>query len=719
MVPAAFALLRALPLTPTARSTAGARRAAAASGRRPAGAAAPRDAGRGAAGGDLGRGAGAASGWGAATTSSSSAATRCWRPRWCRGCAPSFGVELPLRALFEAPTVAALAAADRAAGAAEAPAAAAADRAGAAGRPRLPLSFAQERLWFLDQLEPGSPLYNMPAAVRLAGALDRGGAGARALGEIVRRHEALRTTFRQRRRASRCRSIAPAARRRPAASIDLGGAPGSRRAGTEAERLAARGGAAPVRPRRAARCCARSLLRARRRTSTCSLLTHAPHRRRRLVDGRADAASWRRSTRAFRAGAPAPLPELPSSTPTSPSGSAAGWRGERAGGGSSPTGGGSSRGAPRGARAADRPAAPGGAERRGGAAPAARSPARRSAAARRRSPGARGATLFMTLLAGFAALLAALHRAGRPRGRHAGRRPRRGREIEGLIGFFVNTLVLRVDLAGDPALRELLGAGAGDGARRPTPTRTCRSSGWSRSWRRSAASSRTAAVPGDARRCRTTPAEPLALPGLRAAAAGGRRRRRRSSTSPCAPDARRRTGWSAALEYSRDLFDAATVARLARPPRDACWPAAVGRPAAAPLASCRCCAAAERRRSCSSEWNDAGAPAARASRCLHELFAAQAARAPEAVALVVRRRGALTYGELDARGEPAGAPPAALGVGPEVAGGRLRSSARSELVVGAARRSSRRAAPTCRSIRPIRPSGWPSCSRTPARGGRW
>ena len=104
----------------------------------------------------------------------------------------AFGVELPLRALFEAPTVAELAErveAMRRAGLPVLPPVVPVERTGA-----LPLSFAQERLWFLDQLEPGSAVYNIPVALRLGGALDVA-ALERALDEIVRRHEALRTTF--------------------------------------------------------------------------------------------------------------------------------------------------------------------------------------------------------------------------------------------------------------------------------------------------------------------------------------------------------------------------------------------------------------------------------------------------------------------------------------------------------------------------------------------
>ncbi|HYO72554.1 MAG TPA: amino acid adenylation domain-containing protein, partial [Archangium sp.] len=58
----------------------------------------------------------------------------------------------------------------------------------------LPLSFAQQRLWFIEQLEPGGFTYNVPYAVRLRGPLEVA-ALERSLGEIIRRHETLRTTF--------------------------------------------------------------------------------------------------------------------------------------------------------------------------------------------------------------------------------------------------------------------------------------------------------------------------------------------------------------------------------------------------------------------------------------------------------------------------------------------------------------------------------------------
>ncbi|WPB76076.1 amino acid adenylation domain-containing protein [Archangium violaceum] len=104
-----------------------------------------------------------------------------------------FQADVPLRELLEHPTVAGLAAkVDAARGTAQARPADVMARISREGA--LPVSFAQQRLWFLDQLEPGSPLYNIPSAMQLEGALDVA-ALARAMAELVHRHESLRTTF--------------------------------------------------------------------------------------------------------------------------------------------------------------------------------------------------------------------------------------------------------------------------------------------------------------------------------------------------------------------------------------------------------------------------------------------------------------------------------------------------------------------------------------------
>ncbi|RKH26001.1 condensation domain-containing protein, partial [Corallococcus sicarius] len=103
----------------------------------------------------------------------------------------TFQRELPLRALFEAPTVATLA---QHINAVQTTTASAPKKLIAVRAPTAPLSFAQQRLWLLDQLQPGDASYNLPAALQLTGHLNVE-ALRRAFEALVQRHEALRTTF--------------------------------------------------------------------------------------------------------------------------------------------------------------------------------------------------------------------------------------------------------------------------------------------------------------------------------------------------------------------------------------------------------------------------------------------------------------------------------------------------------------------------------------------
>ncbi|MGA9994162.1 MAG: amino acid adenylation domain-containing protein [Pyrinomonadaceae bacterium] len=107
----------------------------------------------------------------------------------------TFNVNLPLKRFFENPVVAELAAWIEPSSQAG-PAKLASPIVPISRERVLPLSFAQQRLWFLDQLEPGSSIYNIPTALRLRGPLDME-ALERTLNEIVRRHESLRTVFRE------------------------------------------------------------------------------------------------------------------------------------------------------------------------------------------------------------------------------------------------------------------------------------------------------------------------------------------------------------------------------------------------------------------------------------------------------------------------------------------------------------------------------------------
>ena len=100
----------------------------------------------------------------------------------------TLSVEVPLRTLFEAPTVKVFA--ERLSSLSGGPVLPDIERVDREGR--LSLSYAQQRLWFIQELEEQTALYNMPGAFELKGALDRG-AFARAMQRIVERHEVLRT----------------------------------------------------------------------------------------------------------------------------------------------------------------------------------------------------------------------------------------------------------------------------------------------------------------------------------------------------------------------------------------------------------------------------------------------------------------------------------------------------------------------------------------------
>ncbi len=314
-----------------------------------------------------------------------------------------------------------------------------------------PLSFAQQRLWFLDQLEPGSSAYNLPVAVRLAGDLDVAALAA-AFGEVVRRHETLRTTFSSGTSGEPVQVVSPPLTRRPLPLADLSGLDGER-AGAEAHRLVGEAS------RRAFDLAAGPLFRTilLRLGLRDHLLAAGLHHT--VGDGWSQGlllAEVGALYAAFRSGRPSPLPELPIQygdwavwQRQSLSGEAletelAHWR-ERL------------RGMPPQLELpADRPrpAASAASTSRNGSLPFALSEP--TAEALRSLAADGGATLFMVLLAGFEALLA--HFSGQEDfgvGTPVAGRTRP--ETESLIGFFANTLVLRADVAGDPTSADLIG----------------------------------------------------------------------------------------------------------------------------------------------------------------------------------------------------------------------------------------------------------------------
>jgi amino acid adenylation domain-containing protein len=313
-------------------------------------------------------------------------------------------------------------------------------------RDRAPLSFAQARLWFIEQLEPGGSAYNLPTALRLTGRLDADALG-RSLNEIVRRHEALRTTFADEGGGAVQRIAAELTL--PLRVIDLTGRPEEERE-REAVRLSSAEAQTPF-DLSAGPLVRATLLRLAAEEHVLLLTLHHI-----IYDGWSMGVLVRETAalyEAYAAGRPSPLPELEIQYPDF-----AAWQREWLQGealeaqlrywkqkldGAPPVL----------ELPADRPR-PAAQTFRGAALrfSVPRGVSERLKALAREE----GATLYMTLLAAFQLLLA----------RHTGQDDivvgtpvanRNPAEVEPLIGFFVNTLVLRTDVSGRPTFRELLG----------------------------------------------------------------------------------------------------------------------------------------------------------------------------------------------------------------------------------------------------------------------
>jgi amino acid adenylation domain-containing protein len=526
------------------------------------------------------------------------------------------------------------------------------DRAAAArvpGIPRrdpgasAPLSFAQQRLWFLDQLYPGRSTYNIARRIRIGGALDLE-ALRRALDAIVARHETLRTTI-----------VAvdgtPQQRVAPALSIplpitDLGALPDRE---TQAQRLAVEEVRRPFELARGPLFRA-ALLRLQPEEHLLVLTVHHI-----ISDAWSLGVLFRELGALYRAsarGEPSPLPDLPiqyadyavwqrrtlHGEPLERE--LAYWREQLEG---LP---------PALDLLTDRPRPTVQSTR--GAKQSSLIPKPVSDGLKELSR-REGVTLFTSLLAAFHTLL----------GRYTGQEdivvgsPIAGRthaETEELVGFFVNTLALRLDLSGDPTFRELLQRARevtlGAYAHQDLPfEKLVEELQPERDLRRTPVFQVAFAY-------QNMPSHKLELPGLTL-------RSEPAESGNAKFDLmlymwQRADGLRAVLEYNTDLFDAGTIIRMLGHFQTLLEGIALDpdrRLSALPLLSHE-----ERNRSLMG-WNATAADYPE-DRSVHRLFEEQAARTPEAVALVAGPEQ-LTYRELDRRANRLAHHLRACGVGPD------------------------------------------------------
>jgi len=513
----------------------------------------------------------------------------------------------------------------------------------------LPLSFSQLRLWFLEQFEPGTTAYHMPEAVRLRGPLDVA-ALRRSLGEMVRRHESLRTTFDA--RAGQPIQVIAGEPRHEMPVVDL-------------ERLEPR-----ARERTAERLALRSAVR-------IFDLKRGPLLRTMLL--RLDAAEhvfvlnihhlvfdrWSMGVflgemaalyAAFAAGRPSPLAELEIQYADF-----AHWQRQRLQGEILETLLGYWR-----QQLADAP----GVLRLPTDRP--RPPVRTETGARhdialsvsltaalKKLSGEHDVTLFMVLLAACDVLL----------WRSTGQRDlsvgtvianRTRPELEQLIGFLLNTLVLRADLKGNPGFDALLQRvrqiALGAYAHQELPfERLIEDLRPERELSYTPFFQVMVVV-------QNTPAPGIELAGLDAAILDYQGVAAANSDLGfwMWEEGERLTGY---LEYNTILFDAVTVRRMFEQLRDLL--AAVVRDPARPISELPVHGPAARHQ-LFVEWNDVPAPRrGETADCFHELFESRVAGAPEAIAVVLEDV-ALTYGEVNARANRLARRLRRLGVGPEV-----------------------------------------------------
>ena len=574
----------------------------------------------------------------------------------------AFQVDLPLRAFFEAPTTAELARRIETARQAERgllpPPIEPVGRDG-----DLPLSYPQQRLWFLDQFSRGGGFYNIPIAIRLSGQLNVAALEA-ALNEIVRRHESLRTTFsnvggRPVQVISPAAPLAASVNLHDARSwhlfplnlprLDFTGLSRNERE-TELPRLVNEEARRPFDLARG------PLFRAtlvQLETEEHALLFTMHHI---ISDGWSIGVLIKEFAalyQAFLQGEPHSLPPLPVQYADFAHWQRQWMQGEvlekelsywkeRLGGSPTvlelPT---------------DRPRPA--VQTFCGAIQPVRLPGGLSARLREMSR-REGVTLFMTLLAGFQTLL---HRYSGQDDIVVGS-PIAGRtqsEVEGLIGFFVNTLALRTDLSDDPPFRELL--------------RRVRQVTLDAYAHQEVPFEQLVEVLQPHRALshsplfqvmfvlQNTPRQTLQLPGLTLSSLPVEGKTAKFDLTLALTDTEQ--GLIGALEYNTDLFDAATISQMAGH-FETLLESIVADPKL-PVSALALMTEPETERLLV-EWNDTEVEY-QAEPSLPTLFEAQVERSPEAVALVFEETR-LSYRELNCRANQLAHHLRKLGVGPEV-----------------------------------------------------